>query len=35
MREIRKNAGTQFDPSVVEIFLELASIEKLPLDLTA
>lgn len=35
VNEIRKNAGTQFDSSVVEIFLELASIDKLPLDLSA
>lgn len=33
--EIRKNAGTQFDPSVVEIFLELADMERLPLDVGA
>ncbi|HEX6299915.1 MAG TPA: HD domain-containing phosphohydrolase [Acidimicrobiia bacterium] len=35
VHEIRKNAGTQFDPSVVTIFLELAEIDALPLDLTA
>lgn len=35
VNEIRKNAGTQFDPAVVEIFLELAEIDKLPLELSA
>jgi HD-GYP domain-containing protein (c-di-GMP phosphodiesterase class II) len=35
VHEIRKNGGTQFDPSVVEIFLELAEVDALPLDLTA
>jgi HD-GYP domain-containing protein (c-di-GMP phosphodiesterase class II) len=33
--EIRKNAGSQFDPAVVEIFLELAAIDALPLELSA
>ena len=33
--EIRKHAGTQFDPQVVDMFLELASINRLPLELTA
>lgn len=33
--EIRRNAGTQFDPAVVEIFLELASVDRLPMELTA
>lgn len=33
--EIRRNAGTQFDPEVVDIFLELANMERLPLELTA
>lgn len=34
--EITKNAGTQFDPAVVEIFLGLAEINQLPLaELTA
>jgi HD-GYP domain-containing protein (c-di-GMP phosphodiesterase class II) len=35
VHEIRKNAGTQFDPSVVAIFLDLAEVDALPLDLTA
>ncbi len=35
VNEIRSNAGTQFDPQVVEIFLELASMEMLPLELIA
>jgi len=35
VNEIRKHTGTQFDPSVVEIFLELAAVERLPLVLTA
>jgi HD-GYP domain-containing protein (c-di-GMP phosphodiesterase class II) len=35
VQEIRQNAGTQFDHKVVDIFLELASIDKLPLELTA
>jgi HD-GYP domain-containing protein (c-di-GMP phosphodiesterase class II) len=29
--EINRNAGTQFDPAVVEIFLELAEVNRLPL----
>ncbi|MCI0424808.1 MAG: HD domain-containing protein [Actinobacteria bacterium] len=33
--EIRANSGTQFDPTVVGIFLELAAIDKLPLALSA
>lgn len=33
--EIRQNAGTQFDPRVVDIFLELAAVDRLPLGLTA
>jgi HD-GYP domain-containing protein (c-di-GMP phosphodiesterase class II) len=33
--EIRGNAGTQFDPQVVEVFLELAAVDSLPLELTA
>jgi HD-GYP domain-containing protein (c-di-GMP phosphodiesterase class II) len=33
--EISANAGTQFDPAVVDIFLELAAIDRLPLELTA
>ena len=33
--EISKNSGTQFDPAVVEIFLELAELERLPLELSA
>jgi HD-GYP domain-containing protein (c-di-GMP phosphodiesterase class II) len=35
VHEIRKNAGTQFDPSVVDIFLELAAVNALPLEMTA
>lgn len=35
VEEIRKNAGTQFDTTVVDIFLELAAINKLPLELIA
>jgi HD-GYP domain-containing protein (c-di-GMP phosphodiesterase class II) len=35
VHEIRSNAGTQFDPSVVAIFLELAEVDALPLVLTA
>jgi len=33
--EIRSNAGSQFDPIVVDAFLELAEIDKLPMDLSA
>ncbi|HZD21825.1 MAG TPA: HD domain-containing phosphohydrolase, partial [Acidimicrobiia bacterium] len=33
--EIRRNAGTQFDPKVVDIFEELAEVDALPLELTA
>lgn len=33
--EIRSNAGTQFDPQIVDIFLELAAVDKLPLALSA
>ena len=33
--EIRGNAGTQFDPQVVDIFLELAAMDRLPMELTA
>lgn len=35
VNEIRKNSGTQFDPAVVEVFLELAEIDKLPMELSA
>ena len=35
VEEITKHAGTQFDPLVVEIFLGLAAIDKLPLELIA
>ncbi|HJQ78056.1 MAG TPA: HD domain-containing phosphohydrolase [Acidimicrobiia bacterium] len=35
VHEIRRNAGSQFDPSVVEIFLDLAAVDALPLELTA
>ena len=33
--EISSNAGTQFDPQVVDVFLELAAVDRLPLELTA
>ena len=33
--EIRQNAATQFDPAVVDIFLQLAAVDALPLELTA
>jgi len=33
--EIHKHAGTQFDPHVVDLFLELAAINRLPLELSA
>jgi HD-GYP domain-containing protein (c-di-GMP phosphodiesterase class II) len=33
--EIRQHGGTQFDPQVVEMFLELAAVNRLPLELTA
>jgi HD-GYP domain-containing protein (c-di-GMP phosphodiesterase class II) len=35
VHEIRKNAGSQFDPAVVEIFIQLAEVDALPLELTA
>ncbi len=35
INEIRKHTGTQFDPAVVEIFLELAAVERLPLVMSA
>jgi HD-GYP domain-containing protein (c-di-GMP phosphodiesterase class II) len=35
VNEIRKHTGTQFDPAVVEVFLELAAVERLPLVLSA
>jgi len=35
VHEIARNAGSQFDPDVVDIFLELAAIDKLPLSLSA
>lgn len=31
VNEIQRHAGTQFDPSVVDIFLELAEVNRLPL----
>jgi HD-GYP domain-containing protein (c-di-GMP phosphodiesterase class II) len=33
--EIRDNSGTQFDPQVVDVFMELAAVDRLPLELTA
>ncbi len=35
VEEIRANAGTQFDPRIVDIFLELAAVDRLPLELIA
>lgn len=35
VNEIRKNAGTQFDNGVVEIFMELAAVNRLPLEKSA
>ena len=35
VNEIRRNAGSQFDNGVVDIFLELAAVNRLPLELTA
>jgi HD-GYP domain-containing protein (c-di-GMP phosphodiesterase class II) len=35
VHEIRRNAGSQFDPQVVEIFIGLAEINALPLELSA
>lgn len=35
VQEIHRNSGSQFDPAVVEIFLELAAVDRLPLELTA
>jgi HD-GYP domain-containing protein (c-di-GMP phosphodiesterase class II) len=35
VNEIRKHAGTQFDPQVVALFLELAAVNQLPLELSA
>ena len=32
VEEIRTNAGSQFDPTVVDIFLELAAVDRLPLE---
>ncbi len=35
VEEIRANAGTQFDPAVVEVFLTLAGMSRLPLAASA
>lgn len=35
INEIRKHAGSQFDPQVVGMFLGLASVNQLPLELSA
>ncbi|HUG08560.1 MAG TPA: HD domain-containing phosphohydrolase [Acidimicrobiia bacterium] len=35
VHEINKNAGTQFDPAVVDIFMELAVVDALPAELSA
>jgi HD-GYP domain-containing protein (c-di-GMP phosphodiesterase class II) len=35
VEEIRRNAATQFDPNVVDIFLELAAVHRLPLEISA
>jgi HD-GYP domain-containing protein (c-di-GMP phosphodiesterase class II) len=35
VNEIRKNAGTQFDLTVVDIFMELASVDRLPMEMSA
>jgi HD-GYP domain-containing protein (c-di-GMP phosphodiesterase class II) len=35
VNEIRSHAGSQFDPLVVEVFLELAAIDRLPIELIA
>ena len=35
VHEIRQNAGSQFDPAVVEVFLDLAEVEALPVELSA
>ena len=33
--EIKQHAGTQFDPAVVDIFIELAAVDRLPLEIKA
>ena len=35
VHEISRHTGTQFDPQVVAMFLELAAVNRLPLELTA
>jgi HD-GYP domain-containing protein (c-di-GMP phosphodiesterase class II) len=35
VHEIRQHAATQFDPAVVEVFLQLAAVDALPLELSA
>ncbi len=35
VNEIRTHAGTQFDPTVVDVFLEIAAVDRLPLELVS
>ena len=35
VEEIRSNSGTQFDPEVAGVFLELAAIDRLPMEISA
>lgn len=34
VEEIRRNAGGQFDPDVVAIFMDLAAVDKLPIEIS-